>query len=136
VGDLDLDGDVDIVCGQSFTRFTPEMVKAEGGTPHLRVFMNTAADRGAHGMTLTRRGDPAKGVPRDAIGAVVTARTPGADGAPARTAIAQLRGTGGHSGKQGAMQVHFGGTGLGTVLELPPGVSATMAPGIPPTGAR
>lgn len=133
VGDLDLDGDVDIVCGQSFTRFTPEMVKAEGGTPHLRVLVNMAADRGAPGTTLVLQGDPAAGQVRDALGAVVTARVPagmsGAGGAArAPVTVAQVRAPGGHSGKQGAMQVHFGGTPAGTTFEMPPGVTARRFP--------
>lgn len=130
VGDLDLDGDVDIVCGQSFTRFTPDMVKAEGGTPHLRVLLNQAAERGAPGTTLVLRGDPGAGVARDALGAVVTARVPAGTGAAgaARTAVAQVRSPGGHSGKQGAMQVHVGGTPAGTTFALPPGVTARALP--------
>lgn len=132
VGDLDLDGDVDIVCGQSFTRFTPEMIKANGGTPQLRVYLNQAVQQGAPGMTLTLRGDPAKGVNRDAIGAVVTATVPGAQGAAAKVRIAQLRGTGGHSGKQGARQVHFGGPIPGALIELPPGVVRVEVPAPPP----
>jgi hypothetical protein len=123
VGDLDLDGDVDIVCGQSFTRFTPEMIAAAGGTPRLRVFLNQAADRGARGCTLVLRGDPAQRVNRDAIGARVTATTPGADGAPPRVQVARVAGPGGHSGKQRALQVHFGGVTDATTFALPPGVA-------------
>jgi hypothetical protein len=76
------------------------------------------------------RGDPGAGVARDALGSVVTARVPAGTGAAgaARTAVAQVRSPGGHSGKQGAMQVHVGGTPAGTTFALPPGVTARAFP--------
>jgi hypothetical protein len=132
VGDLDLDGDMDIVCGQSFTRFTPEMVAACGGKPRLRVLVNQASDRGAPGRTLVLTGDPAQKVPRDAIGAIVTAVGPSADGKPGVRRVAQLAGPGGHSGKQRALQVHFGGATDAWTFELPPGVKATVRGGSNP----
>ncbi|MFO0963656.1 MAG: VCBS repeat-containing protein [Phycisphaerales bacterium] len=127
VGDLDLDGDIDIVCGQSFTRFSKEMIEAAGGTPQLRIYLNESAQRGAPGTTLRLRGTPAAGVNADAIGAIVRAMVPAVGDEPARTRIAQLRGAGGHSGKQSAMQVHFGATPPGTRFELPPGVERVDA---------
>ncbi|MBX3354284.1 MAG: CRTAC1 family protein [Phycisphaeraceae bacterium] len=41
--DFDGDGRIDLVAGQSFTRFTPEMIAAAGGTPQLRIFLNRAS---------------------------------------------------------------------------------------------
>ena len=121
IGDLDLDGDVDIVCGQSFTRFTEEMKKAAGGTPQLHVYLNQASQNGARGTTLTLRGEKGKPVSRDAIGAVVVVVN--TDG---RMQIGQLLGTGGHSGKQNAAQIHFGNTTPQARLSFPPGVIPTQ----------
>jgi hypothetical protein len=131
VGDLDLDGDVDIICGQSFTRFTPQMIEAAGGKPQVRVFLNQAAQLGKPGTTLILNG--ANGVCRDAIGTVVEAdvRDPSSNAVHQR--IAQLIGPGGHSGKQRALQVHFGGTGPGTAFTVPPNVTFKAYPA-PPTG--
>ncbi|MBL9141246.1 MAG: VCBS repeat-containing protein [Phycisphaerae bacterium] len=134
VGDLDLDGDMDIVCGQSFTRFTKEMVAAAGGTPQVRVFMNLASDRGASGRTLLLTGDPSKGVPRDAIGAIVVATTPASSTRAAQARTLQLIGPGGHSGKHRALQVHVGGATDETTYAVPAGVTFTVkgsSPGAP-----
>ncbi len=131
VGDLDLDGDVDIVCGQSFTRFTPAMIQAAGGTPQLRVYLNTASQSHALGTTLLLTGDPAQQVPRDAIGSVISASTVSPTTGKPSTVVSQLIGPGGHSGKQRAFQVHFGGTTPQTVFHAPKGVALKIhGPGV------
>lgn len=129
VGDLDLDGDVDIVCGQSFTRFTKEMIEAAGGTPQVRVFQNQAAQLGKPGTTLILKGD--NGACRDAIGTVVEANVDDPDSTAIYKRVAQLIGPGGHSGKQRALQVHFGDTGPGTTFTVPTNVTFKAYPARP-----
>lgn len=123
LADFDLDGRIDIVCGQSFTRFTPAMVEAAGGEPRLRLYLNRTASSN-RAITLLLRGDPSHGIAMIPIGAIVEiepvdapeddsdARAPaprditGAE--PPRRIVRQLVGPGGHSGKQSEAAVHAG----------------------------
>lgn len=120
LADFDLDGRIDLVAAQSFTRFTPAMIEAAGGTPRVRLFLNRPAERAepARSIELILRGDPALGVAAIPIGAVVEIEPVGDDApangasaaapaAPARM-IRQLAGPGGHSGKQSEAIVHAG----------------------------
>ncbi len=126
LADFDLDGRVDLVAGQSFTRFTPAMIEAAGGTPRVRVFLNrpaVASDAtapsapsaatapsapAAHSLSLRLRGDPARGIAAVPIGAVVEIVPLDASGAPRPAILRQLMGPGGHSGKQSETIVHAG----------------------------
>ncbi|MHC4802350.1 MAG: CRTAC1 family protein [Planctomycetota bacterium] len=99
LADVEGDGDLDILVGQTFFRYTPEM-KA-GRQPRLRLFVNETP-AGAHGLTLRLEGDPDLGTNRDALGAVVKATVGSV------TMQRQLVGVGGHSGKQQDFVVHFG----------------------------
>lgn len=99
LGDVDGDGDMDILVGQTFNRLNAEQI--HGRSPHLRVFINEAATD-QHSLQLTLHGDGMK-VNRDALGAIVRVRL-----ASGVTLSRQLIGIGGHAGKQHAFSIHFG----------------------------
>ncbi len=112
LGDVDLDGDLDILVGQSFNRLSAAQIGDR--TPALKVYLNQAVERrgdaGPGSITLVLRGDPAAGVSTECLGAVVEA-TVDLDADPATPAVRlvrQLVGPGGHAGKQHEYLVHFG----------------------------
>lgn len=113
LGDVNGDGQLDVLVGQSFTRMTPEMIAAaSGGTgePRLRLFLNQTrqevAEAPGGSVTLTLIGDHERGINREALGSVVRMET-SATGR-ARFQSRQLIGIGGHAGKQHQFLVHFG----------------------------
>ncbi|MHC4416931.1 MAG: CRTAC1 family protein, partial [Planctomycetota bacterium] len=99
LADVDGDGDLDILVGQTFFRYTDQM-KA-GREPRLRLFVNETP-AGHHGLTLRLEGDLQRHTNRDALGTIVKATVGGV------TMQRQLAGIGGHSGKQHDFVVHFG----------------------------
>ncbi len=102
VADFDLDGRLDIVAGQSFTRFTPEMAAAAGGTPKVHLWLNrTGGERTSSSIELVLR---SKG--RTPYGAIVTVTCPGEG--PTAHQVRQLMGPGGHSGKESEAIIHVG----------------------------
>lgn len=122
VGDVDLDGDLDIIVGQSFNRL--DAAQIAGRSPTIKVYLNQTVERRAervknqlevrgavaNALVLKLVGDPAKGCSRDALGAIVRATTD-VDGDPATPAVTQSRqlvGIGGHAGKQMDFVVHVG----------------------------
>jgi hypothetical protein len=124
VADFDGDGRLDIAAGQSFHRFTPEMIAAEGGTPRLKLFLNrTGSDAPPRSIELRLVGDPALGIATNPIGAIVRSEVvdeslagqpntaTDATGRPVLRQIHQLMGPGGHSGKSREAIIHIG---LGT----------------------
>jgi len=99
LADFDGDGDLDILVGQTFNRFSAE--QRAGRIPTARLFRNELTGS-RRSITLRLEGDGRR-VNRDAIGAVVRARLD--DG----TILSrQLVGPGGHAGKQDDFLVHFG----------------------------
>ncbi|MBL9147595.1 MAG: VCBS repeat-containing protein [Phycisphaerae bacterium] len=131
VADFDGDGRLDVVAGQSFNRFTPEMVAAAGGTPRLRLWLNrTATD--AKAIELFLVGDPAQGIATQPYGAIVVLTPKGA----AAPTVRQLVGPGGHAGKASEAIVHasLGNAESAEVLVTwpcnpPRTTSHTLAPG-------
>lgn len=116
LADVDLDGDVDILVGQSFTRFTPEMIEATKARqnspgPVAKLYINQtiesrkAAGLPPNGYTFVITGESKRNVNRDAIGTVVRlfATVNGKKIVQQR----QLVGIGGCAGKQHALQVHI-----------------------------
>ncbi len=99
LADVDRDGDLDILVGQTFMRYTKEM--KEGRSPRVRLFLNELV-RGNGSITLRLEGD-GKRVNRDALGAIVRARI-----SDELTVSRQLVGIGGHAGKQHDFLVHLG----------------------------
>lgn len=93
IADFDLDGRPDIVAGQSFNRFTPEMIAAAGGTPRVRLWLNRSPLE-RHVLSLAFEGAPERGIARQPFGAIVETMLDG------RVLRRQLVGPGGHAGKQ------------------------------------
>lgn len=116
LADVDGDGDLDIMVGQSFNRLRPD--QREGREPRVRVYLNQASDRGlgnalalrlegdAGDDTAALPGEPSASVNRDALGAIVRV-TAVIDGERV-TQSRQLIGIGGHQGKQMDFVAHFG----------------------------
>jgi len=124
LADFDLDGRVDVAAGQSFTRFTPAMIEAAGGSPRVRLFLNrraasdapppsteaatpSAAQFDPNALVLELVGDPSCGIAAVPFGAIVEVRTASPNGATV-TQTRQLVGPGGHAGKQSAPIIHVG----------------------------
>ncbi|MHC4768969.1 MAG: CRTAC1 family protein, partial [Planctomycetota bacterium] len=99
LADVEGDGDLDILVGQTFFRYTPEM--KEGRQPRLRLFVNET-NGGGRGLVLRLEGDPDLGANRNGLGAIVKVTVGDV------TMQRQLIGVGGHSGKQQDFAVHFG----------------------------
>jgi len=124
LADVDLDGDLDLLIGQSFNRLPKEQrVKAalasgalrndsaEGTMPEprARLYLNESSE-GRRSLILHLIGDKQKGVSSSAIGAIVrvTADTDGDSNTPDSVQSRQLLGAGGHSGKQNETIIHVG----------------------------
>ena len=124
LADIDDDGDLDLVIGQSFHRLPADQRRAaalvSGALPpdapadaktqtRLRLFQNHASG-GRQSIRLDLVGDPAKGTSRDAYGTIVrlTADLDGDPETPDVTQLRQVLGPAGHAGKQHSLTVHFG----------------------------
>ncbi len=105
LADIDADGDLDIMVGQSFNRLRVD--QTTGREPRVRVYLNQAADK-ALGKAIVLRlvGDETRGVSRDALGAIV--RMTAVIRGERVTQSRQLLGIGGHQGKQMDFAIHFG----------------------------
>ncbi|MAM90639.1 MAG: hypothetical protein CMI15_04090 [Opitutaceae bacterium] len=124
LADVDLDGDLDLLVGQSFNRLTrSQRIKAsiESGAlspnsnddrppePRARLYLNESSN-GRASIILHLQGDPKGGVSSEAFGAIVrvTADTDGDPGTPEVVQSRQLLGPAGHSGKQNEAIIHVG----------------------------
>lgn len=124
LADVDGDGDLDLLVGQSFNRLTPEQRRAaalasgalpadapEEARPQLRarLFLNHSPES-RKSLMLDLVGDPAAGTAREAYGAIVRLHAD-LDNDPETPDVVQSRqvlGPGGHAGKQHALTLHFG----------------------------
>lgn len=113
LADVDQDGDLDLLLGQGFTRFTKEMIeKVPGGKPRVRLFLNQTPwgkDKTAANSLILRLERKSGPVNPHALGAIirVTARINGEDRDPV-TQLRQLTAIGGFAGKQHSFDLHFG----------------------------
>ena len=116
LADVEGDGDLDVIVGQTFNRFTA--AQKEGRTPLPALWINEVAPRGTS-LELFLEGD-GRSVARDALGAVceveLAAPEPGAS--PPPPLLRQLVGIGGHAGKQDGFLVHFGLGGTAPIARL------------------
>jgi hypothetical protein len=132
LADIDLDGDLDLLIGQSFNRLRADQRRAAAiksgalnpdaeadarALPVIRLFRNESC-QGNTSLMLDLQGDPAKGVSRNAYGTIVrvTADLDGDRTTPAITQIRQVLGPYGHAGKQQDVTLHFG-LGKATAVE-------------------
>jgi hypothetical protein len=124
LADVDGDGALDLLIGQSFHRLNAQQRRAaalasgalapdapEDARPltRVRLFRNTSAE-GRASLLLRLTGDPSAGVTRDAYGAIVRVIAD-LDGDEATAPVAQIRqvmGPHGHAGKQSDLTLHFG----------------------------
>jgi len=120
LADIDLDGDMDVMVGQSFNRLGAAQIA--GRTPSMKVYLNQCVEKrrererqglplegvAGNSIVLKLRGDAAKGVANDALGAVVEAEIDldGDAATPPQKIVRQLTGIGGHAGKQHEFVVH------------------------------
>lgn len=130
LADIDRDGDLDIILGQSFNRLNreqrwaaaiksgalePDSPEDARPQPRLRVFRNNSAKPNTS-IILLLEGSSEQGVASDAIGTVarLSADLDQDPETPEITQMRQLVGPGGHAGKQSAFLLHFG---LGAATE-------------------
>jgi hypothetical protein len=112
LGDVDLDGDLDILVGQSFNRLPAEQIA--GRTPTLKLYLNQTVegrgDAGPGSVTLLLKGAGRSVANLDALNSLVEASIDD-DANPATPPVKivrQLMGPGGHAGKQHEFLVHIG----------------------------
>lgn len=124
IADVNDNGNLDILIGQSFNRMTREQRRAAAISsgalapdapedahpqPRVRLFLNNAT-QGRQSIMLDLIGDPQQGVTRDAFGTIVRL-TANLDRNPETPDVEQLRqvlGPAGHAGKQQPLTLHFG----------------------------
>jgi len=131
LADVDQDGDLDLLIGQSFNRLPrhlrrqaaltsgalrPDSPSDANPERRIRLFLNRASEE-RPSFILQLEGDPQQGTTRAAFGAIVllTADLDGDPHTPSETQIRQVLGPAGHSGKQSSLDLHWG---LGAATEV------------------
>jgi len=105
LADVDGDGDLDLLVGQSFNRFSKAIIDARTPPgPVARVFVNQT--NRANSIELKLVGDPNRGVTRSAFNAIVRVTT--IVNGQRITQVRQYIGAGGHNGKIADQVVHVG----------------------------
>lgn len=124
LADVDLDGDLDLLIGQSFNRLPKEQrikaAQASGALssesigenppePRARLYLNESSN-GRSSIILHLQGDPQQGVSAAAYGTIVrvAADTDNDPNTPDTIQSRQLLGPAGHSGKQNEPIIHVG----------------------------
>ncbi len=102
LADVDSDGDLDILAGQTFNRLTAEQTK--GRSPQVKLFLNQSHQDGGKSVVLRLRDDRAGNLA--GLGAVVAATSTIAGKLVTQTHV--LTGIGGCGGKQHDFIAHFG----------------------------
>lgn len=124
LADVNGNGALDILVGQSFNRLTQEQRRAAAivsgalspdspedarAETRVRLFLNDLTE-GRKSIILELEGDPEMGIARDSIGAIIRMTTD-LDSDPETEDVTQSRqliGPSGHAGKQHQFLVHFG----------------------------
>lgn len=124
LADVNGNGALDLVVGQSFNRLTAkqrhdaalasgaltsEDAQDAAAEPRARLFLNGSTE-GRRSIVLYLEGDPDQSITRDAFNTIVrlTADLDRDPDTPSVTQSRQLIGPGGHAGKQSQFLVHFG----------------------------
>jgi hypothetical protein len=123
LADVDGDGDLDLLVGQSFNRFPREMIERHT-PPHpvARLYLNQTIERrreqrlASNSIELRLVGDPKRHVTRSAFNAIVRLTT--VVNGTSLMQSRQLIGPGGHDGKEGELIVHFGLGGASEADEI------------------
>jgi len=124
LADVDLDGDLDLLIGQSFNRLPKDQrvraalesgalsvdtVEKANPEPRARLYLNESSENRSS-IILHLKGNPEQNVATEAFGTIVriSADTDGDPKTPDSIQSRQLLGPGGHSGKQNEPIIHVG----------------------------
>lgn len=113
LADVDADGDMDLLVGQSYNRLPAERVAAtnerqKSTGPRVRLFLNQASDtQPKSSITIAFVGSPREKIAYDPLGVIARLTLTQPDGSTL-VQSRQLIGIGGHAGKQHQFLIHFG----------------------------
>jgi hypothetical protein len=148
LADLDGDGDLDLIVGQSFNRLSPEQRRSaalvsgalsadapEDAVPSIRarLFLNPGSQE-HNAIVLHLTGDPAQNCTAEAYHSLisVTADVDGDPATPEVTQIRQILGPGGHAGGESPPYAHIGiGKGTSATISVEWAGSTAVSPARP-----
>ncbi|MEY3001022.1 MAG: hypothetical protein RL648_1236, partial [Verrucomicrobiota bacterium] len=148
LADLDGDGDLDLIVGQSFNRLSPEQRRSaalvsgalsadapEDTVPSIRarLFLNPGSPE-HNAIVLHLTGDPAQNCTAEAYHSLisVTADVDGDPATPEVTQIRQILGPGGHAGGESPPWAHIGiGKGTSATISVEWAGSTAVSPARP-----